>query len=245
MIARDVEHLHNGNNLSKQTAIDERGNMVKGRGDTPNEHDILTGSRADGTAFAPQTDTTCKAWTSSTEGSAVVGHHDRTGLLPDAYLARMSEEAHARRFARMLVQPGPDDLTLAAGDRWGLVGYAQGGPSRRKVPGEAEVATLYVLRGAQGHEQGQEMFDGRVRAAEMGCLGHGLRQFGLVTSEHRLAHPAHVTAGAEPTRAAAFKHYDPECGVVPPRGQGYRDRPDHLKAQGVDRLGSVERDYAK
>ena len=79
LIARDVAHLHNGNNLSKETALDERGNPVKGRGDTPNEHDMLTGSRADGTAFAPQTDTTCKAWTSSTEGSAIVGHHDRVG----------------------------------------------------------------------------------------------------------------------------------------------------------------------
>jgi hypothetical protein len=83
LVARDLAHLHNGNNLSKDTALDEKGQVVKGRGDTPNEHDILTGSRADGTAFAPQTDTTCKAWTSSTEGSAVVGHHDRTGPLPE------------------------------------------------------------------------------------------------------------------------------------------------------------------
>ena len=82
-IARDVAHLHNGNNISKETALDERGNPVKGRGDTPNEHDMLTGSRADGTAFAPQTDTTCKSWTSSTEGSAIVGHHDRVGPLPE------------------------------------------------------------------------------------------------------------------------------------------------------------------
>ncbi|MBA3594512.1 MAG: lectin [Pseudomonadota bacterium] len=79
LIARDLGHLHNGNNISKDTALDERGNGIKGRGDTPNEHDILTGSRSDGTAFAPQTDTTCKAWTSSTEGSAIVGHHDRVG----------------------------------------------------------------------------------------------------------------------------------------------------------------------
>ena len=83
LIARDLGHLHNGNNLSKETALDERGNVVKGRGDSPNEHDLLTGSRADGTAFAPQTDTTCKAWTSSSEGSAIVGHHDRTGPLPE------------------------------------------------------------------------------------------------------------------------------------------------------------------
>ncbi len=83
LIARDVAHLHNGNHISKDSALDEKGNPVKGRGDTPNEHDILTGSRADGTAFAPQTDTTCKAWTSSSEGSAIVGHHDRIGPLPE------------------------------------------------------------------------------------------------------------------------------------------------------------------
>ncbi len=83
LIARDVAHLHNGNNISKETALDERGAGVRGRGDTPNEHDILTGSRADGTAFAPQTDTTCKAWTSSSDGSAIVGHHDRIGPLPE------------------------------------------------------------------------------------------------------------------------------------------------------------------
>jgi len=83
LIARNLDHLHNGNNLSKETALDERGMLVRGRGDTPNEHDILTGSRSDGTAFAPQTDTTCKSWTSSTDGSAIVGHHDRSGPMPE------------------------------------------------------------------------------------------------------------------------------------------------------------------
>ena len=83
LIARDLGHLHNGNNISKETALDERGAVVKGRGDTPNEHDILTGARADGTAFAPQTDTTCRSCTSSTDGSAIVGHHDRIGPLPE------------------------------------------------------------------------------------------------------------------------------------------------------------------
>jgi hypothetical protein len=83
LVARDVAHLHNGNLISKTTALDERGNPIKGRGETPNEHDMLTGSRADGTAFAPQTDTTCKAWTSSSEGSAIVGHHDLVGPLND------------------------------------------------------------------------------------------------------------------------------------------------------------------
>jgi len=83
LVARNLEQLHNGNNLSKETALDESGSPVKGRGDQPNEHDMLTGSRADGTAFAPQTDTTCKAWTSSGEGSAIVGHHDRQGPTAD------------------------------------------------------------------------------------------------------------------------------------------------------------------
>src|SRR4029434_10144480 len=84
LIARDVAQLHNGNNLNKTTALDERGNAVKGRGDTPNEHDILTGSRADGTAFAPQSDTTCGGWTKSgADGSAIVGHHDLTGPTTD------------------------------------------------------------------------------------------------------------------------------------------------------------------
>jgi len=85
LVARDVEHLHTSNNINKDTALDERGNTVKGRGDQPNEHDILTGSRADGTAFAPQTDTTCKAWTSSSDGSAIVGHHDLQGPTADSW----------------------------------------------------------------------------------------------------------------------------------------------------------------
>ena len=85
LIATDLATLHTSNRISKTTALDEKGAVIKGRGDTPNQHDMLTGSRADGTAFAPQTDTTCKAWTSSTEGSAIVGHHDLTGPLPEAW----------------------------------------------------------------------------------------------------------------------------------------------------------------
>lgn len=78
------------------------------------------------------------------------------GLLPDAFLARMSEPGFARRFYRDLSEPGAS-VTLAAGDRSGLVAYAQGGPSRRGVRGEAEIATLYVLRHAQGRGLGGEM----------------------------------------------------------------------------------------
>jgi hypothetical protein len=84
LVARDLDQLHEGNNISKDTALDERGKAVPARGQTPNEHDMLTGSRPDGTAFAPQTDTTCRAWKfSGPDGSAVVGHHDRTGPTED------------------------------------------------------------------------------------------------------------------------------------------------------------------
>jgi hypothetical protein len=83
LVASNVDHLHNGNNLNKSTALTEKGEVVSGRGDPVNNHDILTGTRADGTAFAPQQDTTCARWTSSTEGSAIVGHHDRIGPLPE------------------------------------------------------------------------------------------------------------------------------------------------------------------
>jgi hypothetical protein len=85
MVASDVANLHNGNNLTKATALDEKGNPVKGRGDTPNTHDILTGSRPDGTAFGGPGSFTCGNWTQSGEGSAIIGHHDRTGLVTDPW----------------------------------------------------------------------------------------------------------------------------------------------------------------
>jgi hypothetical protein len=73
VIAKDVAELHGANNLTKQTALSERGDVINGRGDTPNRHDVLTGSQADGTAFAAGDDRTCKNWTSSTQGAAMVG----------------------------------------------------------------------------------------------------------------------------------------------------------------------------
>ncbi|MBL7004896.1 MAG: hypothetical protein ISR69_12835, partial [Gammaproteobacteria bacterium] len=85
LIAVDIENLHEKNNLNKETSLNEKGIKVNGRGDKPNQHDILTGSRADGTAFAPFTDTTCKGWTSNDEGSAMLGHHDITGLNNDSW----------------------------------------------------------------------------------------------------------------------------------------------------------------
>jgi hypothetical protein len=87
-IAQSVADLHGdtldqarmGNTLTKVTALSEKGEPIKGVGDTPNQHDILTGTQLDGNAFpASAGDRTCKNWTSSTEGSAMVGHHDRTG----------------------------------------------------------------------------------------------------------------------------------------------------------------------
>jgi len=80
-----VAQLHGDNNLTKASALDERGNLVKGRGDTPNEHDILTGSRPDGSAFSPTPNLTCNNWTSSGDGAAFIGHHDRTGLVTDPW----------------------------------------------------------------------------------------------------------------------------------------------------------------
>ena len=83
VIAKDVAELHGKNNISKQTALTEKGAMVNGRGDTPNMHDVLTGSQPDGTAFAGPDDRTCGNWTKSGQGAAMVGHHDRQGLRDD------------------------------------------------------------------------------------------------------------------------------------------------------------------
>ncbi|WP_298824459.1 hypothetical protein [uncultured Piscinibacter sp.] len=82
-IASDVANLHGSNQLTKQTAITEKGEVINGRGDTPNTHDILTGSTPDGRAVEGTADTTCGNWTKSGEGSAIVGHHDRIGLRDD------------------------------------------------------------------------------------------------------------------------------------------------------------------
>lgn len=79
-VAANVADLHSDNNkLSKENSLTEKGAAVNGRGDTPNMHDILTGSQMDGTLTPGTADTTCKNWTSNGEGSALVGHHDRQG----------------------------------------------------------------------------------------------------------------------------------------------------------------------
>ena len=80
LIAHNVDQLHRDNNLTKETALTEKGEVVNGRGDKPNMHDILTGSDSHGEAFPGMQDTTCGNWTKNGEGSAQVGHHDRQGL---------------------------------------------------------------------------------------------------------------------------------------------------------------------
>ena len=85
LIAADVEQLHGANLLTKATALNERGGVVNGAGDTPNQHDILTGSRIDGTALSPSPNLTCGNWTQSGDGAAMIGHHDRRGLVTDAW----------------------------------------------------------------------------------------------------------------------------------------------------------------
>jgi hypothetical protein len=79
-IASNINNLHGpANNLNKQTALTEQGNIVNGRGDTPNQHDILTGSTIDGREVEDGSDHTCSNWTSNGTGTAHVGHFDRTG----------------------------------------------------------------------------------------------------------------------------------------------------------------------
>jgi hypothetical protein len=79
VVAKDVAELHGTNNINKETALTEKGETVNGYGDKPNRHDILTGSQPDGTAFSGPDDRTCRNWTSSTQGAAMLGHTDLNG----------------------------------------------------------------------------------------------------------------------------------------------------------------------
>jgi hypothetical protein len=83
VVAKTIDELHGTNNLTKQMSLSEKGEVINGRGDTPNRHDALTGSKPDGTAFPAGEDRTCKNWTSSTQGAAMMGHIDRIGLRED------------------------------------------------------------------------------------------------------------------------------------------------------------------
>ena len=95
-IAKDVNELHGTNNINKETALTEKGEPVPDRTQRPNMHDILTGSQADGTAFAAGDDRTCGNWTKSGQGAAMVGHHDRAGL-DDSAPAKSWNSSHPSR----------------------------------------------------------------------------------------------------------------------------------------------------
>ncbi len=100
VIAKDVADLHSaGNNIGKQTALNEKGEVINGRGDQPNRHDVLTGSQPDGTAFTGPEDRTCGNYTQSGAGSVMLGHHDRLGL---------NEEAPAKSWNSSHPSRGPD-----------------------------------------------------------------------------------------------------------------------------------------
>jgi len=113
VVAKDLDELHGANNLTKQTALTEKGDIVNGRGDTPNKHDALTGTMPDGKAYPPGDDKTCRNWTSGTQGTAIVGHIDRQGLRDDE-ASRSWNSSHPSR--------GPDggcsqaDLRSTGGD---------------------------------------------------------------------------------------------------------------------------------
>ena len=96
VIAANVDELHSTNKLNKQTALSEKGELIAGRGDPVNMHDILTGSTPDGKASTAAGDTTCGNWTKSGEGAALVGHHDRTGL-DDSAPAKSWNSSHPSR----------------------------------------------------------------------------------------------------------------------------------------------------
>jgi hypothetical protein len=107
VIAMNVDELHNdANKIDKQTGLTEKGEPVKGRGDEPNMHDILTGSTPEGTVAAGQT---CGDWTSNGDGAAIVGHHDRIGLRNDAP-SKSWNSSHPSRGC------GKDDLPKSGGN---------------------------------------------------------------------------------------------------------------------------------
>ena len=109
VVAKDVDDLHSaGNNLNQQTALTERGTMIAGVGMTPNQHDAMTGSQADGHAWPANLNLTCNNWTSSTFGSTMLGHIDRTPKTP----ANL-ESWNAAHMSRSCSQP---DLVATGGN---------------------------------------------------------------------------------------------------------------------------------
>ena len=97
VIAKSVDELHSAaNNLTKATALSEKGGIVNGRGDTPNTHDIITGSTPEGRTIAGEADMTCKNYTSSAAGTVMLGHSDRTGL-DESVAAKSWNASHPSR----------------------------------------------------------------------------------------------------------------------------------------------------
>ena len=97
LIAQNVDDLHSANNkINKETGLTEKGEPVKARGETPNMHDIMTGSQPDGRAFPGNINVTCNNWTSSSVGKALVGHHDRQGIA-DTEFQRSWNSSHMSR----------------------------------------------------------------------------------------------------------------------------------------------------
>lgn len=97
VIAANVQALHDNSGVNRQAGLTEKGDEVPGRGSQPNNHDILTGSQRDGTAFTGSDDRTCRNWSfGGAEGSAFVGHHDRMGL-DDSEAAKSWNSSHASR----------------------------------------------------------------------------------------------------------------------------------------------------
>ena len=98
LIAKNVADLHSDQvNVTKQTALTEKGEPVKGSGEQPNEHDMLTGSDPEGRYSTAGGDTTCGNWTKSADGSAIVGHHDRAGLKKDTRHMKSWNSSHGSR----------------------------------------------------------------------------------------------------------------------------------------------------
>ena len=102
LIAKDVNDLHTNSNINKETLLDEKGNRIKVRGDTPNMHDMLTGSDMQGRAFPANLNLTCNNWTSSNFGSAMLGHGDREGIADTVY----QHSPFAAHMSRDCTQPG-------------------------------------------------------------------------------------------------------------------------------------------
>jgi hypothetical protein len=110
VVAQNVDDLHSdGNKLSMQNSLTERGSMVAGVGYTPNYHDVITGSQMDGKGLPGNLDLTCNNWTSPTFGKAMVGHIDRKGLT-DTVFAKSWNASHMSRSC------SPDDLRATGGN---------------------------------------------------------------------------------------------------------------------------------